>query len=696
MNQSILFAPLIPMPVLWALAAFAALMLALALWRRLPGWPLRLVAALTLIAALSNPALQTELQKPLSDIVIVVVDDSASNQLGTRPAQTATALAAVQAELAAMPNTELRLIRLPDGAQDAGTEAMTALSRALAEEPRGRIAGAILISDGQIHDMGATPDLPAPLHLLLTGTPADWDRRIVVTNAPAFAIMGEETILNLRIEDNGATPFASDDQVEITIALDEEPPVTFSVPLNIDLDLPIRLPHGGQNVLQLSVAPQPGELTDRNNATTLAINGVRDRLRVLLVSGEPHTGERTWRNLLKSDPSVDLVHFTILRPPEKQDGIPVEELALIAFPTRELFVEKIQDFDLIIFDRYSMQGILPLSYIDNVVQYVKDGGTVLVAAGPEFGTIDSLWRTPLAEILPVEPTAQIISEGFKPALTDLGRRHPVTEGLEALAPKDGWGRWFRLVEMTATAGQVVMSGPGDRPLLVLNRVEAGRVAVLASDQMWLWGRGFEGGGPQLELLRRLAHWMLKEPELEEETLSASLKAAEVTVTRRSILPDAPGDLTVTKPDGTALVLPMTQLSPGRFETLFAAPQTGLYRLSQGDLTRVIAVGPAAPREFVQTMSSDLVIAPALTATGGGVIRLADGAPDIRTVAAGRTAAGRGWIGITPRGANQTEDIRITALLPAWLALLAAAGLMIAAWLVEGRRKARSADQNPSP
>ncbi|MFN0116248.1 MAG: hypothetical protein ACKVPY_16375, partial [Paracoccaceae bacterium] len=511
-------------------------------------------------------------------------------------------------------------------------------------------------------------------------------RRIFVTNAPAFAIMGEETILNLRIEDNGASPFGIDDMVDLTIALDEEPPLTFSVPLNVDLDLPVRLPHGGQNVLQLSVAAQEGELTDRNNAATLAINGVRDRLRVLLVSGEPHTGERTWRNLLKSDPSVDLVHFTILRPPEKQDGIPVEELALIAFPTRELFVEKITDFDLIIFDRYSMQGILPMSYIENVVQYVKDGGTVLVAAGPEFGTIDSLWRTPLAEILPVEPTAQIISEGFRPALTDLGRRHPVTEGLEALAPKGGWGRWFRLVEMTATAGQIVMSGPGDRPLLVLNRVGLGRVAVLASDQMWLWGRGYEGGGPQLELLRRLAHWMLKEPELEEETLSASFKAGSVTVTRRSIKDDLPGDLTVTDPDGKVQTLPMTQMTPGRYETQFTATGTGLYRLAQGDLTRVIAVGPAAPREFVETIATDALMQPALDATKGGALRIEGGTPDIRTVAAGRTAAGRGWIGITPRGAYETEDIRITALLPEWLALLAAAGLMVAAWLVEGRRK----------
>ncbi len=689
MSQSVQIAPLVPLPVLWALIACTGLLLALALWRGLPGWPLRLFAACTLLAALANPSLQTELQKPLSDIVIVVVDDSASNRLLDRANQTETALAAVQAEIAAMDNTELRVVRLPDGAADAGTQAMTALSKALAEEPRSRIAGAILISDGQIHDIGATPDLPAPLHLLLTGRHSDWDRRIVITSAPAFAIMGEETLVSLRVEDNGAVRPTAGGLVDLTIAIDGEPPASFSVPLNEDLDLPVRLPHGGQNVLQLSVTPQTAELTDRNNAAAVAINGVRDRLRVLLVSGEPHAGERVWRNLLKSDPSVDLVHFTILRPPEKQDGIPVEELALIAFPTRELFVEKIKDFDLIIFDRYSMQGILPMSYIDNVVQYVKDGGAVLVAAGPEFGTIDSLWRTPLAEILPVEPTARIISEGYKPALTDLGRRHPVTEGLEALAPKGGWGRWFRLVEMKATAGQVVMSGPGDRPLLVLNRVGAGRVAVLASDHMWLWGRGFEGGGPQLELLRRLAHWMLKEPELEEEMLSAAISGADVTVTRRTVKDNAPGDLVVTGPDGTTQTLTMWQVTPGRYELRFAASDMGLYRLVQGDLSRVIAVGPTAPREFVETIATDAVMAPALAATGGGVLRIEDGAPDIRTVQPGRTAAGRGWIGITPRGAYETEDIRVTPLLPGWLALLAAAGLLVAAWLVEGRRFRRA-------
>jgi len=431
-------------------------------------------------------------------------------------------------------------------------------------------------------------------------------------------------------------------------------------------------------------------LTDRNNAVAVQINGVRDRLRVLLVSGEPHTGERVWRNLLKSDASVDLVHFTILRPPEKQDGVPVDELSLIAFPTRELFIEKIEEFDLIIFDRYRMRGILPMSYIENVVKYVRNGGTVLVAAGPEFGAVDSLYRSPLAEILPVAPTAQVIEEGYRPALTELGRRHPVTEGLEAAAPEGGWGRWFRLVEVEYLDGQILMTGPRDLPLLVLNRVDQGRIAVLASDHAWLWGRGYEGGGPQLELLRRLAHWMLKEPELEEETLTADIRGEALTITRRSMLDEAPGPVTITGPDGSQVTLEMPEVSPGKYQTGYVAPVLGLYRLEQGDLVRVIAVGPASPREFVETIASGEALAPLAEATLGGVTRLEDGMPDLRAVADGRPAIGRGWIGITPREAYLTTDVNVVALLPAWAWLLLAAGLAVLAWLVEGRRGAKTA------
>lgn len=689
MTGTLILDPLIPLLVLYALAGGAVLAVVLALWRGLSGWWLRGAALAVLLVALANPSLQREDREPLSDIVIAVLDNSASQRIADRAEQAAAALAQVRSEVAALPNTELRVVELGDGEGDLGTQLMTALAEALAEEPRARVAGAILITDGQAHDMGLAPNLPAPLHVLLTGRAADWDRRLVITNAPAFAILGEPVTLRLRIEDQGRVPPGLTGSARISIAIDGEEAQTFTVPVGEDLELPVTLPHGGINVLQFQVEVSEGELTDRNNAAVVQINGVRDRLRVLLVSGEPHAGERVWRNLLKSDPSVDLVHFTILRPPEKQDGIPVSELSLIAFPTRELFVEKIEEFDLIIFDRYRLRGILPQSYLHNVRDYVQRGGTVLVAAGPEFGGADSLWRSSLADIMPVDATSRVYEQGFRPELTDLGRRHPVTEGLEALAPEEGWGRWFRHIGITQTGGQAVMSGVNGQPLLVLDRVGEGRVAVLASDHMWLWGRGYEGGGPQLELLRRLAHWMMKEPELEEEALSATASGQRMTVTRRTIGGD-PGPVTITHPDGTETVLDLPEASPGRYSAQWDAPEMGLYRLAQGDLERVIALGPSAPKEFEETIASGDKLADAVAATNGGILPLEEGAPDIRRVAEGRVASGRGWIGITPREAYVTQDIRVGALLPAWLWLVLAAALAVGAWLIEGRRGAKTA------
>jgi hypothetical protein len=695
MNGSLILDPFLPWPVLAAAAAMVAGMIVLALWRGLSGWWLRGLTAVVLLTALANPSLQEEDRAPLSDIVIAVVDQSASQRIADRTGQTEAALAALEARVNALPNTELRVVRVGDAPGDEGSLVMTALAQALAEEPRARVAGAVIISDGQVHDLPAAPSMPAPVHLLLTGKASDWDRRLIVRNAPAFAILGEEFRLVLKIEDQGAVPAGLGGMADLTITIDGENAQTYTVPVGEDLDLPVILPHGGMNVLQFEVATAEGELTDRNNAAVVQINGVRDRLRVLLVSGEPHAGERVWRNLLKSDASVDLVHFTILRPPEKQDGVPVTELSLIAFPTRELFVEKIEEFDLIVFDRYSQRGILPTSYLDNVVQYVRGGGTVLMASGPEFGSVDSLYRSPLAEILPVVPTSRVIEEGFVPAMTDLGRRHPVTAGLEdwqaeaeatGAAAEEGpaWGRWFRLVEVEPTGGQVVMEGAGGRPLLVLDRVGEGRVAMLASDHAWLWGRGYEGGGPQLELLRRLAHWMLKEPELEEEALTATASGQTLTITRRTI-GETPGDLTITGPDGTETVLAMPETAPGRQVLEWQAPDMGLYRLTQGDLSAVIAVGPQAPKEFEQTIATGTVLEPVTAALRGGTLALEDGQPDLRTVAEGRVAAGRGWIGITPRNAYVTQDVRISPLLPAWLMLLIASGLAVAAWLREGRR-----------
>ncbi|MBM1220280.1 hypothetical protein JQU17_08470 [Ponticoccus sp. SC2-23] len=689
MTETILFDPLLPLPFLWAACAIAALFVILAVWRGLAGWWLRGLAAIALLLAVANPSLQQEEREPLTDIVIAVVDESASQRVADRPDQTQTALDDLRAAIDRRGNTDLRVVRVGDDDGDGGTLLMQAMSEALAEEPLGRIAGLVLITDGRVHDIAATPDMPAPAHVLLTGQPDDWDRRLIVRNAPAFAILGEPVSLTLRLEDQGAAPGTAD-TAPLEIAVDGGPPSRFEVPLGEDVELPITLPHGGMNVLQFSTPVVEGELTDRNNAAVVQINGVRDRLSVLLVSGEPHPGERTWRNLLKSDSAVDLVHFTILRPPEKQDGVPVDELSLIAFPTRELFIEKIEEFDLIVFDRYRRRGILPSIYFENVVNYVQNGGAVLVSAGPEFAGAESIHRSPLGFILPGAPTARVVEEGFRPGLTYIGERHPVTAALDPSAINPGedgpdWGRWFRLIDVIAEPeATVVMTGPDERPLLLLDRVGEGRVALLASDQSWLWDRGYEGGGPQLELLRRLAHWMMKEPELEEESLWVEPAGQTMRIIRRTLDETVP-EVSVIGPDGSETILTLEEVSPGRFETLWEAPEIGLYRLTNGEEEAVIALGPAAPKEFEQTIADGTLLGEAVAASGGSVNALSDGMPSLRDVDPGRPASGRGWIGFTPRDAYLTADISIRPFLPAWALLLIASALILGAWLREGRR-----------
>ncbi|WP_299728911.1 hypothetical protein [uncultured Tateyamaria sp.] len=681
MTGTVLFDPLLPWPVLAILGALVLGGVILAAMRGLGGWALRGAAGLVIVAALSGPSLQEEDRAPLSDIVILAEDQSASQRLRDRPDQTDSVADAIEATLNAREGTEVRRITVPDGDEDTGTRLMTALSDALAEEPRARIAGLIAISDGQVHDADLPFDLPAPLHLLLTGKEADWDRRLLVKNAPAFAIIGEPVTLTLRIEDSGAAPLDAG-TAPLDISVDGSEPQRFNVRIGEDIDLPVTLPHGGRNVIQFSVPEADGELTDRNNTALIQMNGVRDRLRVLLVSGEPHAGGRTWRNLLKSDSSVDLVHFTILRPPEKQDGVPVGELSLIAFPTRELFLEKIDDFDLIIFDRYKRRGILPALYLDNVARYIRDGGAVLVAAGPDFAGADSLYRSPLGTVMPAEPSARVIEDSYRPVVSDIGNRHPVTT---ALPGAGDWGRWLRQIDVAARENSVVvMEGVDERPLLVLERVEEGRVALLASDHAWLWNRGYEGGGPQLELLRRLAHWMMKEPELEEEALTAFATGQSMRIQRRTLSDSVP-PVTITDPSGTTTELTLEEVAPGQFETRFDGPEIGLYRLENGEQSAVIGLGPAAPKEFEATIATADILGDRVAATRGGVLRIEDGTPRIRTVREGRPAAGRGWIGITPRGAYETQDVRQMALLPPWVVLLMAAGLITGAWLREGRR-----------
>lgn len=695
MSSAIVFDPIAPLSLIWVALALAVLLTVFAAWQKSRSWALRGLGFGVLILALANPALVRELRRSLSDIAIVVVDETQSQTIGDRAEVTAAAEAEVMAALQALSDRdedaplETRVVRVRNEGgpvADPGTQLLTALNEAAAEAPADRLAGAILITDGQVHDAGATTDFPGPVHALITGQEGEIDRRLVVISAPAFGIVGDDSVFRIKVEGEPGV-------AEVAVFVDGEAVEVLYVTVGAENDIKALITHGGSNVVELVVREIPDELTLRNNRAAITVNGVRDRLRVLLVSGEPHAGERTWRNLLKADPSVDLVHFTILRPPTKQDGTPVFELSLIAFPTRELFLEKVDDFDLIVFDRYRRRGVLPSPYIANISRYVRDGGAVLIASGPYFAGVESLYRTPLAEILPVAPTAEVFEAPYTPEITEDGERHPVTSGLTRFAGSDGqgaatadqtpWGRWLRHIEVETLSGSTVMSGYEKKPLLVLDRVDKGRVAVLASDHAWLWSRGFEGGGPQAELLRRLAHWLMKEPELEEEALIASTQGSTLTVERRSVTGEAE-NLSIIAPSGEQTTATWTPAGPGRWLATFEADEQGLHRLSDGTLTAIAAIGPPAPVEFENAISTPDLLQPLVDATDGGALRLADGVPDIRRVRDGRTAAGRGWVGLSRREAYAVEDVRLTPLAPGWAMLLLSAGLMLSAWRVEGR------------
>ena len=402
MAESILFDPLLPWTVIGGLAGAALALLALQLWRGLAGWGLRGLAALALLAALANPALQREEREPLTDIVLLVVDESASQRIADRPAQTETAVATIRAEVDAL-GMELREARVDDAADNRGSLVMMALADLMAEEPRTRIAGAILVTDGRIHDLDLAPDLPAPLHALITGQQSDWDRRLIVRNAPSFAILDEEFVMTLRVQDEGAVPQDLPERAELRISIDGGAAQSFMVPVGRDMELPLTLPHAGHE--RDPVRPARG--TGRDHRPQQRRRGADQRCARPAAGtagvGPAASGAADMAQPLKSDPAVDLVHFTILRPPDRNDGVPVTELSLIAFPTRELFLETIDEFDLVIFDRYERRGILPMVYLDNVRQYVENGGALLMAAGPEYASAASLYRTPLEAILPGRP-----------------------------------------------------------------------------------------------------------------------------------------------------------------------------------------------------------------------------------------------------------------------------------------------------
>lgn len=687
---SVAFDPLLPWTVLAVLGAVGLVLVLLGLRAGARGTIWRMGSLVVVLAALANPSLIEEQRKPIADVALVVVDDSDSMAIGERRQQVQTARETLKRKLGQQDGLEVREVVLPPSQiqlgseRPGGTRLIDAMRSALVEIPPERLAGVVLLSDGQVHDVpaGVPPELGgAPVHALIAGRKNERDRLIVLEQSPRYGVVGREVTTKFRIEDpaGGTAP--------VTLSVGGEVVKRIDVPVGRSVELPITVGNPGANVVELEVAAGQNELTLDNNRALFTINGVRDRLRVLLVSGEPYQGERAWRNLLKSDPAVDLVHFTILRTPQKDDFTPVRELSLIVFPMRELFEQKLKEFDLIIFDRYESGNLITRDYFRNIAEYVKGGGALLVSVGPVFATQRSLYRTPLGAILPAAPTGDVVETGFKPKVTEIGQRHPVTANLPQAGDPNKepeWGRWFRLVTSRTERGNAVLAGAEEKPLVILDRVGEGRVAQLMSDHLWLWNRGIDGGGPQPELVRRVAHWLMKEPDLEEEALRATAVGGRIEITRRTLAATFP-QVTMTSPGGATRTLDLRQTTPGLGMAVVDVDKPGLYRFDDGTLRAVAAVGSPDPLEFSDVRATDTKLKPLVEATGGGLMWISDQSePDIRTVRPGRAAGGSDWIGLRRNEGYTVAGINQLPLLPGILVALAFLMAIASAWWREGR------------
>ncbi|MCE9508064.1 MAG: hypothetical protein K8R48_07105, partial [Alphaproteobacteria bacterium] len=667
--------PFLPYGYVAALAALALAVFAAAKWRRAPDFYWRGGVFAVIALLLLNPLMVRETRQGLPAKLVIVMDESPSQSIAGRGAAAEKILARLKTLFPEAEPVVIRAGQDPASLRNQNTSLFTALRNNLMGIPLGQVVGTVLVTDGQVHDVPETLgplEKLAPFNVILTGKKGEFDRKVTVTEAPKYGLLDQEVSIRVKVEDAGKSLPAP---VVLKVMQDGKLFGQYTVAAGEAQDYAFRLDHVGQNVFEFSVAAAAGELTEANNTAAVIVNGVRDRLRVLLVSGQPHIGERAWRDLLKSDPAIDLVHFTILRSPMSFDNTPTREMSLIAFPVEELFQKKIRDFDLIIFDKYAQYGLLQPQYFVNIASFVKEGGAFLMAMGSDRPE-QSLFKTALGDILPIEPKPDeqsILSGPFLPQLTALGKSHPVTVDLQA--GQKPWGQWFSQADVNQTRGQTLMTGAEGKPLLILDKAGDGRVAVLTSDNIWLWSKGVNGGGPHTELLRHVAHWLMKEPELEEDYIKAEVRGNVITVAERD-LGGGQKNVTMTHPDGKDETIPLLTREKGWFSNKVIAGQNGIYRFSNGSKTAFAVVGTAMSEEFSDVHTSEDRLKPLADKTKGAVIWYSE-----------RPQFTAGDLRLKDSAAYSVSSVESVTLIPNGLAVLIIFGGLVYVWRREsGSRK----------
>lgn len=698
--------PLVPVGVIAGLGGAYALVFLVAGTRRMRGRNLHAAAAAITVVTLLNPEFVSEERAMLPTEVALIVDKTASQTLNDRAKVTEAAKVDIAKKLSAFPGINLRVVEIDGKGRQDGTLLFGAIGEALSDINPDRLGAVIALTDGQVHDAAdADSVLPGgvPLHALISGQEREFDRRIILEAAPSFGLVHQSQEIKFRIADDVSKP--SGGRVRVQVSSEGRNLATVMATPGETVSIKVDIRHAGTNQIELKAEPLKGELTESNNRLVVPVEGIRQNLSVLLVSGGPDPNIRLWRDLLKADAGTDLVHFTIRRTPEKVDNTPIRELSLIPLPTDELFTTKLGKFDLIIFDHYEYNGLIPTPYFNNVARHVKDGGAVMVVSGREYAESRSLYNTPLASILPAAPALGKVSDTpYIPRVSGTGNRHPVTRSLAAESNPQNWGRWISQVEtLGQPSGHVVMEGDAGKPLLVLKREGKGRVAMLQSDNAWLWARGFDGGGPYASLLSQTMQWLLKNPGLEEESLSMRVEDSKLVIEQQTMGKESK-PVAVETPSGKSMPVPLAAAGPGIWRATVPAGEQGVYSVSYQGADAPYAwlnIGPSSPAEYANPVSTTEILKPIVEKTGGKISRMTDDLPDIVERKRNESMSGPGWMGIRRTETSiQTGQTQVP-LLPWWLGLTMGLTLMGAAWWRESetplfKKKNAAIDNGPKP
>lgn len=645
--------------------------------------------------------LQTEQQSYTNDPteILVVIDQTSSNTANDRDDISAQIEQHIRDNMEGMDNFIIRPVYI-DAALSGDAEEQSRLFDTLRDRvditPE-KMGGVIFVTDGQVHNAPDTsPYGDIPVYTILTGPESDYDRAIEITDVSPFGLVDKDHQINFTINEFG-DPALSGNAIEVLVTQGTNVLQTLQVvpgePTSIEV--PITTP--GVNSYTIKAQHLSAEVTDLNNSIAVEVEGLRENLNIFMMSGSSNNSARDLSTFYKADPASQFIHFMPLRlPSDLTSRISKDDLALGPVPYTEIFDNALDKFNIFGFDQYENNFILPYRDLRNIVDYANEGGSVMVIAGEEFSGRKSLARTPIGNILPVEPTGEYRDTRYTAELSEDGKRHPLVRDLPGANPRGetpNWGPWISasISDVISDTSRTLLETPDGQPLLVIDELgeNEGRVAILLSGGSFaLWD------GPDAQLLQNVSHWLMHRPDLEAEALRANRSGyGSIIIERQTLDAMAPDPAIITGPDGITAEAEFTQeVLPGLWQAEYRYLQPGLYHITQDNTAPAanteefaidISVGLDFSTELAEVIATPDIMQPIADSSGGTIIRAVQEngeiwMPDFRSIKP-ETAErfGEDWMGLIQKDIETIRGQEEKPFIPPWLTLLLGTAMIAA-------------------